>query len=515
MVTSLPRIALVVLVLTACGKGSHKDNAKRDSGLTGPVAAPISLPVLGVDRITRFSFIYDSGSAAYKKASDAAEKKDWPEVRKQAEAALARDPGHLDAHRLLAIALAQTGEPAAAVDHLVAAIAADYYKYGADLSATPELKQFLTTQHGQAVLQLAGQIRDEYARRIASGLWLVGRRRSFKWPSKPGVQSGTSKGELYAFDRDGKRYLRLTHTADEVAGFVRSKGGKEVAVLGYDRIDRKGDDAPPLIARAWVQAFDTTEWKHTTPKITLPAARALALAYGDGDQLLVATAPATGRWTLGDWTTQSIDRSTGKLTKVATQPGAPRIELTLDEGRIVPPRSLEGVQAPWTGDPPRAPTLQLAGGVPPIQVPESGQAAMETVAVAPSGGYVAFATAVDPCAKDTAPSLYVANGKTGALKHLLTNQSRFATRWLDATTLAYEDGDGSIRLWDATTQREAMRLDNKPGLALEVLSLASAPLCKQAPPAVDAAGSDDEPPLPPEEPAPGAAGGDAPVTKPQ
>jgi hypothetical protein len=512
MVTSLPRIALVVLLLAACGKGgSSKDNAKRDSGLTGPVAAPISLPVLGVDRISRFSFLYDAGSAAYKKANEAAGKKDWAEARKHAEAALAKDPSHLDARRLLGIALVQTGDPAAAVDHLAAAIAADYYKYGAELGGTAELKDFFATQHGQAVLQLAEQIRDEYAKRIKNGLWLVGRRASFKWPAKPGSQPGTSRGELYAFDRDSKRYLRLTHTSDQAAGFVRSRSGNEVAVLGYDRIDRPaGADATPLLARAWVQAFDTTDWQNTTPKVTLGPARAISIYFGDGDQLLVATAPATGRWTLGEWTVHSVDRTTGKLTKVATQLGAPRIELTLDEGRIVPPRSIAGIPAPWTGDPPRAPTLQLAGGTPAIQIPESGQAAMETVSVAPGGGFIAFATAVDPCAKDTAPSLYIGSGKNGALKHLLTNRSRFATRWLDATTLAYEDGDGAIRLWDATTQREALRVDNKAGVGLEVLSLASAPLCKLAPPVVEPAGAGDEPPLPPEEPA-----GDQPVTKPQ
>jgi hypothetical protein len=507
MLTSLPRIALVVLLFASCGKGGNKNNAKRDSGLTAPVAAPISLPVLGVDKITRFSFIYDQGANAYKRASDAAAKKDWAEARKQAEAALAKDPNHLDAHRLLAIALIQNGEPAAAVDHLVAGIAADYYKYGVELATIPELKDFLGTQHGQAVAQLAAQIKDEYARRRNTGLWLIGRRSTFKWPEKTGVQAGSSRGELYVFDRDNKRYLRLSHTGDQVAGYLRSKSGNEVVLLGYDKIDRSKEDAPPLIARAWVQTFDTVELKNTSPKITFASARALTVYYGDGDQLLVGTAPATGRWTLGPWAINSIDRTTGKLTKVTSPPGVPRIELTLDEGRIVPPKAIEGLQAAWTGDPPRAPTLQVPGA-PPIQVPESGQAAMETVSVAPSVAYVAFATAVDPCAKDTAPSLYVANGKTAALKHLLTNKSRFATRWLDATTLAYEDGDGAIRLWDATTNRESMRLENKAGLALDVLSLASAPLCKQAPPTAEPAGSGDEPPLPPEE-------NDAPVTKPQ
>jgi hypothetical protein len=84
---------------------------------------------------------------------------------------------------------------------------------------------------------------------------------------------------------------------------------------------------------------------------------------------------------------------------------------------------------------------------------------------------------------------------------LLTAKSRFTTRWLDDNTLAYEDGDNAIRLWDVTTGREAMRIENKAGIALDVLSLASAPLCKQAPPTADAAGSGDE--MPPEE---GSAG---------
>ena len=79
------------------------------------------------------------------------------------------------------------------------------------------------------------------------------------------------------------------------------------------------------------------------------------------------------------------------------------------------------------------------------------------------------------------------------LKHLLTAKSRFATRWIDPTTLAYEDGDGAIRLWDALSQHEALRLDNRAGLALDVLSSSSGPLCKQAPPSIEPAGSADEP----------------------
>src|SRR5439155_17788730 len=118
----------------------------KDAGLTAPVATPIALPTLGVDKIVKFNFIYDGPAATYYKAArDALKKNDWAEVRKQCEAALAKNPDHLDAHRLLAVALAQQGENAAAVDYLVAAIAGDYYAY-ATFGDDPQLKDFLATE---------------------------------------------------------------------------------------------------------------------------------------------------------------------------------------------------------------------------------------------------------------------------------------------------------------------------------------------------------------------------------
>ena len=514
---------LLVVALVGCGNKSQTSaNAKDDAA--GPAAAPLAMPVLGVDQINRFNFVFEAGSVAHEKAVAAYRKKDWPAVRAQSEAALAKDPMHLGSQRLLAAALAQTGEPAAAVDHLVTAIAADYLAYAPTL-ADEDLKAFMASPHGQSVKALAAQIHDEYARRIASGLWLVGRRSSFKWPRELGVQPSTSRGELYAFDRETRRFFRLTHTDHQVVGFVRPTSGAEVALVGFDRIDRPrpdakpegkpdakpegkpdgkpdsridpgGTDAAPIFARAWVQVYDTAEGKPSTPRINLPTAREVTVGYGPGAQLLVSTAQATGRWTVGEPAIWSVDRTTGKLTKVTTALPTPRVVVSLDEGHLV--RVPDGITAAWTGDPPVTATLKTAAGKP-IQVPESGLASQASVALAPSGAHVAFATAVDPCAKDAAPSLYVADAATGTYKHLLSAKSRFPTRWLDGNVLAYEDGDGAIRLWDATTGREALRLDDRSGIALDVLSLAPAPLCIKAPPTVDAAGSGDEP-LPPEDP---------------
>jgi hypothetical protein len=548
LAASMPTV--VMLALIGCGNKSQAPAKAKDDAAAGPPAAPLAMPALGVDQIKRFNFIYEAGAPVYDKAVAAYRKKDWAAVRAQADAALAKDPMHLGAHRLLAAALAQTGEPAAAVDHLVTAIAADYLQYAPTLTED-DLKDFLASPHGPSVKALAARIHDEYARRIGSGIWLVGRRSPFKWPKDLGVQVSTSRGEVYAFDRESRRFFRLTHTEHQVAGFVRSPSGGEVALVGFDKIDRPkpegkaegktdarpepkpdttpetkadakaakpdakasaaGAEAAPLFARPWVQIYETAEWKPSTPRINLPPSREVTIGYGAGDQLLVSTAQATGRWTVGEPAVSSIDRTTGKLTKVTSAPAALRVVVSLDEGHLV--RVPDGVIAAWTGDPPVAASLKLAGpgGEKTIQIPESGMASQASVTMSPGGAYVAFATAADPCAKDAAPSLYVADARTATYKHLLSARSRFPTRWLDATVLAYEDGDGAIRLWDATTGREAIRLEDKSGIALDVLSLAAAPLCKQAPPTVDAAGAGDEP-LPAED-SPGTGAG--PVTTPQ
>ena len=484
---------MILAFVAACGKKSETAVAKHDGGAAKTIAAPIALPPLGVDRLGRFNFQYNEGGNAYDKAVALYKSKtrDWAAVRTACETATAKDPAHFDAQRLLAVALSQQGEHAAAVDHIVAAIAGDYWKYGTAYATDPELEAFRGTPHGKAVGELAAQIHDEYVRRAKTAMWLVGRRSTFKWPAKDGVQYGTSRGELYAYDRDSHRFLRLTHTDHQVAGFVRTSA--EVAILGFDKVDHpKDDSAPPLLARAWVLLADPVEWKPIGKRIDLPSARSVGLGYGDGDQLLVGSAPANGRWGLGEWTISSVDKTTDKLTKVNQPLPSPHLELTLDEGVLV--RDPIGVDASWTNG--TAPTLQV--GATTIQVPESHAAAHDSVALSPDKARVAFATAIDPCAKDAVPSLYVADAKTGALKHLLTAKSRFATRWVDPTTLAYDDGDGAIRVWDAVTGREASRLEDKAGLALDVLSL-SALQCKSGPPAMTGSGSDE---LPPEEPTP-------------
>lgn len=512
-------ITLVVAVLAAAACGSKEGTkatgtAKDDAGSGAPKVAPLAMPTIGVDAPKRMTFPWDAGSAAYDKAVKAykAKPRDWSAIRTNCEASIQKDPMHFDAQRLLGTALAQLGEHAAAVDHLVSAMAGDFYKYAPSIAADEDLKGFLATPHGQAVTELIAKLDLEVMKRVASGVWVVARRSSFKWPTdKSG--SATSRGELYAFDRETKRYIRLSHTGDQVVGYVKAPGGSEVALIGFDRLDRpktekEQKDNPTLIARGWVTVLDAKTWKTLGTRVNLASAREIAVGYGAGDQLLVSVAPANGRWGVGDAVVSSIDRTSGKLTKVTAAAPEPRVVINIDEGRLV--HAAAGVTATWSGDPAASSALETAAGAK-IAIPESGAVAKSTVSA--SDARVAFATSVDPCAKDAAPSLYVADAKSGALKHVLTMKSRFATRWIEPTILAYEDGEGAVRLWDATSGREVMKLDNKVGIALDALSLGTSPLCKAAPPVVEPAGSgsgsDDT--MPPEDSGSDSAG---PVTTP-
>ncbi|MBA3456947.1 MAG: hypothetical protein H0T42_27910 [Deltaproteobacteria bacterium] len=490
------RIALAVL-LASCGGKDDGATKGKDDATVGPQVAPLAVPTSGVDQIKRMNFVYGDGYPAFDKATDAYKKKELDEARKLAELSIAKDPMHLDAHYLLARVLGQAGEHAAAVDHLVTALAGDYWRYGPGLAKDTELGEFMSTPHGQSIATLAGKLRDDYAKRIASGLWVIGRRSSFKWPKDPGVQPATSRGELYAFDRDSRRYFRLTHTDHKVAAYVRAASGAEIAILGFDKVNRPKLDLPSTFAAVWVQVIETKEWQPVGKKVALGAAREVSVGYGANDQLIVTV----------DGVTSAVDQASGKLSKVETPPPVPRAVLTIDDGRLV--RAADGIMAAWSGEPATATSLKAGAGAT-IAIPESGAAAQASIAVAPGGARVVFATAVDPCAKTTAPSLYIADAKTGVTRHVLTARSRFGTRWLDANLVAYEDGEGGVRVWNAVTSREEVKLDNKPGIALDVLSLSSAPSCKQTPVVVDpvGAGSADEPPLPPEEPASG------PVTQP-
>lgn len=495
----------LLIAAAACGSDKKPDGTGTGSGTAATPPPPtLAVPALGVEAPKRFNYPYDAGAKEYEKLLKVykATPRDWAAVQAAAEATLQKDAGHLDARWVLGEALAQTDDGAGAAGNLATALAADWLRWGPGLDKDPELAGFLGKPHGQALLALHATVKAQFASTVKASPLVLARRSTFKMP-RPGTSFASTRGELYAYDLEGKRFLRLTHTDHQVAAMLRSPGGDELLLAGFDKAElpdpKKSADAPPLLARSWIQSFSLAQLADTSARATVGKARAVTAWYGPGDQIVVATTPAAGRWGLGKPTYFVLDRSTGKLTKTQAEPSTPVLELTFDEvalrgeGQTAPPKGL---------DPGAMARLMSDGGGP---IAAGAGPTISSFSVAPGQGRIAFATATDPCndADDAAkPTLYVADGTGAGIKHVLTASSRFAAQWLDDTRVVYEDGSGGLRIYDAAAGREIGKIAGGLGLALRALSPTVAPLCRKEPIVAEpdtgtdgAAGGD----LPPEE----------------
>jgi hypothetical protein len=489
--------ALLCLALAACGKGKDAPPAATapaaGSGVTGdgvtPAAPTPVLPELGVDQVRRFNYAYGDGAAAFGKANAAykAKPRDWAGVRSHGEQALAKDPYHLGARRLVAAALAQDGDYRGAATHLLAALAADWLSQSVSLESDPDLAGLLASPTGAELRAAAAQLRATFAQRASAGVLLLGRRSAFKLPDKAGAQAASPRGELYAYDRTSKRYLRLSQTDHTVAAALRSPSGRELVLLGFDKLElpsAAGDGGTALLGRAFALVVDASTFAPLGKRVALPKALKLAVGYGRGERLLAATLGA-GAWPQAAAQWLALDIATGKTA--SSQPAELEravIVSALDGAMIDPPPGLAAT--PSDGD--VVASLVASTGTA-IEIPDAPGALRSSLSVAPDGAHLAFAAAPDPCV--AAPSLFIAETKTGALKHVLTGKSWFRSRWLDASTLAYEDQDGAVRLYDATLGREVARLTERGGLALNVLASARGPSCASAPAAAAAGDGSD------------------------
>jgi hypothetical protein len=504
--------AAIIAVLASAlvsGAGCGDDSGAKKPDETPPLtpeepAAP-PLPPLGVAALKDLNYLYGPGAKPYEKVTAALKKKerDWAAVQAAAEETLAKDPGHLDARWHLGVALAQLGDHAGAAEHLQAALLGDFLRWGPRFAEDKALAEHFASAEGKALLERHLEIKAAVEKQVAGGAWLLGRRSPFKWPAKSGT--ATTRGELYAWDEETRRFVRITQTGHQLAAWLPSPTGDRIALVGYDRADlpakSKEKTAAPTI-RAWVEAIDARTFERVVQRATFKGARAVEVAWGSGGQLLVTTPKASGRWATTPGPTFAIDATTGKAVKsaAAADPTAGRAVVSLDEAVVWGPSKGLGL-TPSPLDPALIVEVTLAAGGAPIAVPESGVGDGAVPRVSPSGQRVALATWVDPCgAADAAkPSLYVADA-SGKTTHLLTADSRFQVRWLSDDRLIYEDGTGSLRIWDATTGREVTKIADK-GLALDGLSASPRAICRQEPLADVPTEAPGEEEMPVEEPA--------------
>lgn len=201
--------AVVIAAATwaaACGS----DDKKKEEGKDAAPLPAVTVPAIGVTSARELNYPYEAGAKAYGACVKAYDKQDWAAVKAACGEAVEKDPRHLHAHRVLGVALAQLGEAEAATTHLVTAVAGDYLAWGPKLPEDEDLRDYLQTPHGKALLGALLEIKAAVDTQVASGTWLLARRSTFKWPRKAGYAS--TRGELYAVDEGRKRMIRLTHT---------------------------------------------------------------------------------------------------------------------------------------------------------------------------------------------------------------------------------------------------------------------------------------------------------------
>lgn len=476
-------LCAIAVLAAACGGGDKKaapgggSAAGSAGGAGGAAEAP--LPALGVDALKKMNYQYGAGQKEYAKVVEAykAKTRDWAAVKAAAEATIAKDADHLDAHWALGEALAQGGDGKGATAELTKALAGDWLKWGPNLAGDPDLAGYLATADGKALVALSERMKSAVIDALAKQPLILGRRSTWKAP-KVGTGYAATRGELYAYDATGKRYLRVTHTDHTLAAVLPSASG-ELLLVGFTEAEvpdpAKRPTAPPLVSKSWVSAWSPKDLTETAARAKIGKARFVWAGWGAGDQIVVKTATASGRWSAGAFTAYVVDRTTGKLTKSASATAeGPTVQLSMDE-------VIDGVRPTWPAELPPEVADKLSAAV---DVDERGAPALAAVARSPSQARIAFASATDPCAKadDAAkPSLYVADAKTGAYKHVLTAASRFGLRWLDDDHLLYEDGTGSLRIYDAAAGRETGKFGERAGLAIARLSPSAAPLCTTDP----------------------------------
>lgn len=497
------RRSLLVL-LAALGCGGEKSAAK-DKGPPDAAIPKLEMPALGVAKVTDLNYVYGDGAKAYEPVpgkNGLYAKKDWAGVKAACEAALAKDPKHLDAHRLLGTALAQLGDHEAATPHLATALAGDFLRWGPKLPLDKELEDYLKSPQGRALLNLHLELKAAVEAHVGSGVWILGRRSSYKRPSKSGGAS--SRGELYAWSDETTRFVRLTHTEHQLVAWLPSPAGDELALVGLDRAELPGSkdkNAPPLI-QAWVQTVDARNFEVRTAKATFKKVRGVAVSFGTGGQVLVETLKPAGRWATTVGGTFSIDPSTGKTAASGdrTDPQSARAVVTLDETLVSGPAA--GFKTtPSPGDPSLITEITVASTSRTISLPESGLGDASVPRANPSGSRVAFATWVDPCGDPNGPkpALYVLDASTGDAGHVLSAASRFNVRWLSDDRLIYEDDEGALRIRDVPSKREVAKLEAKKiGFALAGLNPSPKPICRKEPLA-DVVIDDGSEPMPPEE----------------
>jgi hypothetical protein len=491
---SLFAIIAALAVSGGCGS-SKKDAPKQAPGVTEDASATVAPPidvVVGVEHPKVFNFRYGKGSKPFEVAEKAAKGADWHAVAESSRAAIEADPAHLDAHFLLARALIELGTAGQAGEHLEAALSADYLGYAAALADDASISSFLASDAGAPARVLVDKIRQTFTDRAKSGVFVVVRRTPFKIPKpKKKLQRAATRAELFSFDRETSRYLRITHTSESLAAWLPSPSGDELAYVAYSSVKTPAADTAPTLlgyVKVGVIDMDTLRPPSDREASVKGTPRRVRLGYRAGDELVVVASDADGRWGIKGDKTYVFDRGQAKLKSSKVSLDAAEI-LHVDFDRV---RLERGASAEIQAEA-EATTFRLLPTNTTVTMPP-GEAVGEGGYVwSPDKVHLVVRTVARPCEDQRERTLYLIDAATGNQKNILRGVASFETRWIDNDHFVYEDDEGMLRLYDVEERTQVARIEERGGLGLVGVAVGRGPVCTER--VVD--------PVEPEAPAPG------------
>ncbi len=399
------RIALFV-VLCACGHSAGTPPPPppaRDAGPAKDAAAvEIPAPPLGLAELSGFAWRKRAGQPAFKAARHAENKDDWATVAARCREALAADPTHLEAAWLEAVALAKTQQPDGVLAPLETAGAGDFGKWALASLEQPALQAWLGTPTGAAWRRLVEQQRMTYLAAINRGLVVA------------------SHGDLYAFDPETSRFLRLTRTYGGVVGALPMRANHRIAYVTHTKSGKLGVGLVNLTTGRTshsVAVAGATLRLAAHPKgVAIRIGNAWHVMDDDGHTKPLAPAPKPTEW---------LD-VTGRTARVH---------------RAAP----EGVAGDFD-DQGLASALRLSQTSRTISVP--GQIDGSTIAWSPDRAHLAFVAQLDDsCTKPNAmtAAAFVADPSTGHVDEIERAGGGLAIEWAGDRKLAVA-GDRGVEL---------------------------------------------------------------------
>ncbi|HVV84695.1 MAG TPA: hypothetical protein VHE35_16630, partial [Kofleriaceae bacterium] len=476
---------------SACsGSGaSGKPEAHAHDGGAGAAAEPVldvAVRPLGKASLDDYAWRRGPGKPMFDRALAAERRGDLATVERECAAALAADPGHLEAAWMLAVARVRQGELEQVLAPLEIAAAGDWAKWGERSLELAVFAPFRATAAGKGWVRAADRYRAALAAALADGVIVVGRTQPFRPPRASGDVTVEHRAEAYAVS--GGRWIRLTRTGGSVVGALPSPGRGALAYASYRDVVRSHEGKPRL-RELHLGVVDLASGRAGRELVLGDVAQAtLAWAAGGGEpQLVVELVPARGKpetFVVDDGSRKPYAGGLPRGEALRVRP------LSAERRRM----TVAGVTADWD-ELGTASAVRLDRSRKVIAPPGGALIDGDSLAWSPDQARLAFASvAEDPCGDAAARqvSLYVVDAGSGRVQSIATGDRVPSPVWLGPSRLAFVDGD-AVRVVDPADGRELERLAGGGGVTTGVIG-------ELRPCAVDTAGpfaepddSDDEP----------------------